>query len=133
MNRLKGRIEEVKVNGNLSQVRLLIGENISINSIIIETPATAKYLHKGTRVNVIFKETEVILAKGNPEGISLINQIPGKIKEVKEGNMLCEIGLSTAAGSIQAIISRDAFDLLQLQTGDQITAMVKLNEVMIGE
>ena len=133
MNRLKGRIEDVKVNGNLSQVAILIGEKTSFHSIIIETPKTAAYLYKGNQVDVIFKETEVILAKGNPEGISLINRIPGEITDVKEGQMLCEVHLSTGAGPILAIISRDAFDLLQLSIGELLTAMVKLNEVMIAE
>ena len=133
MNRLKGRIEEVKVNGNLSQVSILIGEKTRIHSIIIETPETASYLLKGHQVDVIFKETEVVLAKGNPENISLINRIAGEIKDIEEGEMLCEVNLATEAGPILAIISRDAQDLLQLQKGHKITAMVKLNEVMIAE
>ena len=133
MNRLKGRIEEVKVNGNLSQVLIMIGEETVFYSIVIETPETASYLVKGNQVDVIFKETEVILAKGNPEGISLINRIPGEIQDMKLGKMLCQVSLATEAGPILAIVSREAVDILQLRKGEQLTAMVKLNEVMIAE
>ena len=133
MNRLKGSIEEVKVSGNLSQVAIKIGDKIRINSIVIETPDSASYLMRGQSVDVIFKETEVVLAKGNVDNLSLINRIPGEIREVKQGSILCEVSLITDAGPVLAIISREALDSMALGTGDRITAMVKLNEVMIAE
>ena len=133
MNRLKGQIEAIKVNGNLSQVSILIGKETLFKSIIIETPETASYLVKDHPVDVIFKETEVILAKGRTENISLINRIHGEIKDLKQGQMLCEVQLATEAGLVTAIVSRDAFDMLDLKTGEALTAMVKLNEVMIAE
>ena len=133
MNRLKGQIEEIKVNGNLSQVSILIGKDTLFKSIIIETPETVSYLVKDHQVDVIFKETEVVLAKGKTDNISLINRIDGEIKELKKGKMLCEVILATEAGIVTAIVSRDAFDILDLKTGETLTAMVKLNEVMIAE
>ena len=133
MNRLKGSIQEVKVSGSLSQVKIKIGNKTSINSIIIETPESAPYLMRGQSVDVIFKETEVVLAKGNVENLSLINRIPGEITAVKQGSILCEVSLTTDAGPILAIISREALDSLPLGPGDRITALVKLNEVMIAE
>ena len=133
MNRLKGSIEEVKVNGNLSQVVIKVGDKTRINSIVIETPETAPYLIKGRPISVIFKETEVVLAKGNIDNISLINRIPGEIGEIRLGSILCEVSLVTEAGPVQAIISREALDLMELKPGEQITALVKLNEVMIAE
>ena len=133
MNRLKGSIEEVKVSGSLSQVTIKIGENSHIHSIIIETPDSARYLIKGQLVDVIFKETEVVLAKGSVDNLSMINRLPGKISEVKAGSILSEVSLITDAGPVLAIISREALDSMALKPGDPITAMVKLNEVMIAE
>ena len=133
MNRLKGSIEEVKVNGNLSQVGIKVGDKTRINSIVIETPETAPYLIKGRKISVIFKETEVVLAKGKIDNISLINRIPGEIGEIRLGSILCEVSLVTEAGTVQAIISREALDFMKLKPGEQITALVKLNEVMIAE
>lgn len=133
MNKLKGRIENIEVSGSLSLVTIAIGDKISFKSIVIETPDTAPYLQKGKQVNIIFKETEVILAKGNLEGISLINRIAAEISDIKLGDILCEVKLATEAGPVSAILARQAVDLLALQKGNPVTAMVKLNEIMISE
>ena len=133
MNKLKGSIGNVEVSGSLSMVTISIGNSTSFKSIVIETPETAPYLQDGKPVNIIFKETEVILAKGNPEGISLINRIPAEVKDIKAGEILCEVNLTTEAGPVSAILSRHAVDLLSLKKGDLVTAMVKLNEIMISE
>ena len=133
MNKLKGSIGKVEVSGSLSMVTISIGDSTSFKSIVIETPETALYLQEGKPVNIIFKETEVILAKGNPDGISLINRIPAEVKDIKAGGILCEVNLATEAGPVSAILSRHAVDLLSLKKGDQVTAMVKLNEIMISE
>ena len=133
MNKLKGRIGNIKVSGSLSLVTISIGKSTGVKSIVIETPETALYLQEGKQVNIIFKETEVILAKGNPEGISLINRIPAEVMDMKPGDILCEVNLITEAGPVSAILSRHAVDLLSLKKGDTVTAMVKLNEIMISE
>ena len=62
MNSLKGVIEQVEVNGNLSLVNLKVGE-CNFKSIVIETPETAEYLRIGNTVDVLFKETEALLQK----------------------------------------------------------------------
>ena len=133
MNKLKGRIGNIKVSGSLSLVTISIGKSTGVKSIVIETPETALYLQEGKQVNIIFKETEVILAKGNPKGISLINRIPAEVMDMKPGDILCEVSLITEAGPVSAILSRHAVDLLSLKKGDSVTAMVKLNEIMISE
>ena len=133
MNKLKGRIENIEVSGSLSMVTMNIGDKTKFKSIVIETPDTAQYLQKGKQVNIIFKETEVILAKGNPDGISLINRISAEIRDIQLGDILCEVNLITEAGPVSAILARQAVDLLALQKGDLVTTMVKLNEIMISE
>ena len=133
MNKLKGRIGNIDVSGSLSLVTISIGKSTNIKSIVIETPETAPYLQKGEEVNIVFKETEVILAKGNPGAISLINRIPAEVIDIKPGDILCEVNLITESGPVSAILSRHAMDLLTLKKGDTVTAMVKLNEIMISE
>ena len=133
MNRLNGKITEIKVDGALSQVVITISEGIEIRSIVIETPESAGYLKEGSAVELIFKETEVIISRESSHPISILNKIPGVVQEIKKGKILSEVVLSSAAGSIAAVISREAADNLALKLGDAVVAMVKQNEIMLAE
>ena len=133
MNTLKGKISEVKVHGALSQVVTALPDGTQIRSIVIETPDSAGYLQEGSAVQLIFKETEVILAKIINESISIQNQRPGTVEDLKKGTILCEAGITTATGSIAAVISREATDNMALKIGDAVVALVKQNEIMLAE
>lgn len=133
MNKLQGQISDVKFHEGLSQVTVALSGGVDIRSIVIETPETATYLATGIPVNVIFKETEVILAKGDHFPLSLQNRIPGKIGIVKKGELLCEVSVQTIPGIVTAIVSRDSLEALGLKAGETVVAMIKENEVMLSE
>lgn len=132
MNLLRGTITEIKVHGNLSLVRVSVS-NITLTSIVIETPETVAYLKIGKEVKVMFKETEVIIGTAQDPGISLQNQIPVAIKEVVPGVLLSELLLEFNGKMIRSVITSRAVEQLGLTAGDRVTAMVKTNEVMLAE
>lgn len=131
MNRLKAVIESVKSQGSLSMISLQAG-NISLKTIVIDTPETLDYLQKGHEVQVLFKETEIFLGKGNLENLSLQNRIPATIESIETGRLLSRISMTCTEGSIQAVITSDAVEQLQLSSGDEVTAMIKTNEIMLS-
>ncbi|MBT8205138.1 MAG: TOBE domain-containing protein [Eudoraea sp.] len=133
MNRLKGHIREIEVAGNLSRVTVELPTGIRVNAIVIETPETASYLELNRTIHVLFKETEVILLKDPQVSISLSNRISGEITSLKTGSLFCEVALQTSAGAIQALISKDTLDTWPLKAGETVTAMVKMNEIMLQE
>ena len=87
MNVLSGNIAEVRVNGELSIVRVKVGDHL-LSSIVIDTPETADYLVPGGEVRVIFKETEVIIGTGSTEGISLRNKFRGRVEKIDSDILL---------------------------------------------
>lgn len=131
MNILKGKIESVEENGSLSFVKINV-DNFIFSSIIIENTDTASYLKKGNSVNVIFKETEVVIGKGATHFISLQNKLIGNILEIKIGKLLSKLHINTSVGKITAIITSDAVSQLQLQIGEEIMVMIKSNEIMLS-
>ncbi len=133
MNRLKGHIREIEVAGNLSRVTVALDEGITVNAIVIETPETASYLEPNRTIHVLFKETEVILAQDPDVTLSLENRISGEITGITIGSLFCEVSLKTPAGVIQALISKHTIDDWPLKTGTKVTAMVKMNEIMLQE
>ena len=107
MNSLKGDITKSEVNGKLSLVSLKVG-SVDFKSIVIETPETVDYLREGGKVQVMFKETEVIIGKGENLQISLRNKMFGNIKTLEVGKLLAQLTIDTDAGEIISIITANA-------------------------
>jgi molybdopterin-binding protein len=61
------------------------------------------------------------------------NQLKGTIKSVKTGAIMAEVVLEVAGQDIVAEITKASVERLQLKTGDQVTAIIKSTEVMIGK
>ena len=144
MNTLNAIITDVRTSGEISLVELRAGEE-SLKSTVIDTPDSAPYLKSGNRVRVLFKETEVILARPALEtteardrltrSISLQNRLRCLILEVDRGELLARITLERANDeqTIVSIITADAVDSLELKAGDSVIALIKTNEVMLAK
>ena len=130
MNILEGTIEEIKVSGELSIVRVEVSGNL-LSTIVIDTPETASFLEKGNLVKVIFKETEVIIGVGDMSGISLRNKFCGKIKSIERDELLSKVKVDSDVGEISSIITSNAVDQLKLKPGMKVCAMIKTNELML--
>lgn len=133
MNSFKGIISEIKVNQDMSLVSIDMGHNIHLRTIIIETPATASYLKLGNSIKVLFKETEVVLGLGTMGQVSLQNKIEGTVVSIVEGALISKVNVTTPLGEIVSIISAKAVEDLNIMKGLSVTAMVKLNEIMLAE
>ena len=133
MNSLSGRIAHIRVSGSLSLVSVDITENITLKSIVIETPDTAPYLTMGNQINVLFNETEVVIGIGEKHAISLQNAMKGLVTEIERGELIGRVTVRTEAGEIVAVISTNAIDQLGLRENLEVMTMVKLNEIMLSE
>jgi|GEM_PF-666080 len=132
MNQLKGKISAIQTSGQLSIVSVDLGNEVLFKSVIIDTPTSAPYLKIDKAILVLFKETEVIISTEKQPKISLQNQIEGKLTKVEKGELLSRLSITTVLGNIVAIISTQAVDDLGLVDGSKLTAMVKLNEVILS-
>ena len=132
MNILNGKITAVEVNGSLSSVAVVVDE-ILLKSIIIETPDTVSYLKVGHNIKVVFKETEVIIGIGKVSNLSLQNKIPGKVALIEKGTLISKITIETKIGNIVSVISTNAVNNLALKPGQDVTAMIKTNEILLSE
>ncbi len=132
MNTLAGAITSIKVSGNISLITINVND-IIFKTMVIETPVTASWLKIDNKINVIFKESEVVIGKGLEHRVSLQNKVPGRIIEIQKGELMSKITVDTSVGNIVAIISLDAVVQLNLQVGETVSAMIKTNEIMISQ
>jgi molybdopterin-binding protein len=65
--------------------------------------------------------------------LSARNQLKGTIKSVKTGAIMAELILDVAGHEVVAEISKGSVERLQLKAGDQVTAIIKATEVIIGK
>lgn len=130
MNKLSGKIINIKSDDHLSIIELQVGSDI-FKSIVIETLETAPFLKKDANVNALFKETEVSIAKNLSGRISLQNKMKCTIKDIKKGKLLSQLTLDYNGNNIFSIITAAAVEQLELKKGDEVLALVKTNEVMI--
>jgi molybdopterin-binding protein len=66
--------------------------------------------------------------------ISARNQLKGTVTEVKLGVVTAEVVLQLEGGQqITSVITVDAVQSLDLKAGDQVVAIIKSTEVMIGK
>lgn len=133
MNKVQGEIIRIEVAKDISIVTVAVTHDIILKAIVIETPDTATYLQEEQKIGLLFKETEVIIAVEETPQISLQNKIPATILAIDQGKLLSKISLDTAAGKIISLISTAAVSQLDLAPKKQVTAMIKLNEVMLTE
>jgi molybdopterin-binding protein len=63
--------------------------------------------------------------------LSARNQLKGKVKSVKLGNVMAEVIVTVAGTDIVSVITRTSAEQLGLKAGDSVTAIVKSTEVLI--
>lgn len=132
MNRLRGTITAISCNEHLSLVDVVAGED-SYTAIVLETPQSAPHLKVGNEVAVLFKETEVSLARNLSGDLSLRNRMPGRVRQIREGGILSEVVLDCRGRTITSIITTRAVRRFGLQLGEEVEALVKANEVTLAE
>ena len=133
MNSLAATITNIEVADGLSLVDLDLGNNIIVQSIIIETPDSADYLKLGNQLNILFKETEVTLMQyDNSLHISTANTIQSRIISVETGKLLSSVVVDIGVGKITAIVVSHAFRKMNTRIGDTVYAVIKTNEIMLS-
>lgn len=65
--------------------------------------------------------------------ISARNRLPGKVMSVKLGNIMAQIDVQVGDQHIVAAITRESAEELRLREGDDVIAVIKSTDVMLGK
>ena len=132
MNKIKGKIASVKSSENISIVEIE-ANGYKFSALIIGTNANTSYLDNGNDVFVLFKETEVSIAKNRTGLISLNNCLDVILKKISKGDVLTRLELDFAGFIIVSIITTRSAERLNLCVGDNLEALIKSNEITLME
>ncbi|HVO24212.1 MAG TPA: TOBE domain-containing protein [Candidatus Margulisiibacteriota bacterium] len=65
--------------------------------------------------------------------ISARNQLRGKVTAIKLGTVMAQVTLQVGGQEVVSAITRDSVDRLGIRVGDDVVAIVKATEVMLGK
>jgi molybdate transport system regulatory protein len=130
MNTLKGKIMAIRSSDMISLITVNVDGDM-FSSIVLEGKKTTMNYKKGDSVNLVFKETEVGIAKGLSGRVSFRNRFPGKIKKIEKSDVLAKIVVDYKGYTIESIISTNSAEEMDLQRNDRIEWLVKTNEVSL--
>ncbi len=131
MNKLKGKIVRLESSDVMSIVEVDVKVDI-FSAIVLETPQSADYLKIGREVSLLFKETEVSIAKNLSGLISLRNRFKAMIKKLEQEKILMKIILDYQGVEIISIISTGSAQRLDLKQDDEVEWLVKTNEISLS-
>lgn len=133
MNKVEGTILSVEQSGRFLLATVKVTDQITLKAIALDAPDTEDLMQIGNAINLLFKESEVVIGLDKEHDISLQNKLPGTIINIEKGVLISKLYIATDAGNIVSIISTNSVQRLKLEADKKIIAMIKLNEMMLSE
>jgi molybdate transport system regulatory protein len=130
MNRIQTKIRQVFHSGGILMVDMET-ESCLMTALLIDAHENPAWLKAGNTIYAVFKETEVSLAKNFTGRISLRNRIPCRIEHIERGELMSVITLFFHQHILFSAITTRSVDMLELKTGDEVTALIKANEITL--
>lgn len=130
MNKLSGKILKIQQSGAILLVDVEVEKQI-FSALLIESVIQPDWLETGKDVEIVFKETEVSLAKNLSGQISMRNRMKCYVQRIDRGELLSKIDLKFGDYTITSAITTRSVDSLKLELGDEVEALVKANEVSL--
>jgi molybdate transport system regulatory protein len=130
MNKLPGVITNIQQSGAI----LLVDADVNghgFSALLIESASRPEWLQVGNSIDLVFKETEVSLAKNRSGMISMRNRMKCTVQHIERGELLSKVGLQFQEYLITSAITTRSVISLDLKIGDVVEALVKANEVSL--
>jgi molybdate transport system regulatory protein len=130
MNRLTGNIVQIQKSGAIILADVeMDGQRFS--ALLIESASQPDWLKEGNVVDLVFKETEVSLAKDRTGLISMRNRLLCTVLEVQKGTLFSNVVLKYKDHTLMSAITTRSVESLQISPGDDIEALIKSNEISL--
>lgn len=130
MNRISATITAIQQSGTILLVDAEAGGKV-FSALLIESINRPEWLGVGKAVDLVFKETEVSLAKNLQGQISMRNRMKCAVMKIDKGELLSMITLQFKNFTVVSAITTRSVNSLELKIGDEVDALVKANEVSL--
>lgn len=131
-NQLAGTVTSVTQGEVMAAVKVRLDGGQDVTAAITLEAVKELDLAEGSTVKVLVKSTEVSLATGPVDGLSIRNQIPGTVTDVAIGGAMASVKVSVEGGELTAAITKDAVADLKLSSGSSAVALIKSTEISLA-
>lgn len=130
MNKLPGQIIAIEAYGSVAIVDVQVGAHQFTATLLGATDHLEAW-KIGQVVSLLFKETEVALAKNLSGQISLRNRMASTITAIEYGQLLTRVLINMDGFELSSVITTRSARSLALAVGDQVEGLVKSNEMSL--
>ncbi|MFI9270715.1 molybdopterin-binding protein [Kitasatospora sp. NPDC052896] len=131
-NQLSGTVLSVTEGAVMATVRVRTASGRELTSAVTTDAVAELELTVGAPVTLLVKSTEVSLATGSVDGLSIRNRIPGTVSRVTTGGAMATVKVTVEDGELTAAVTREAVEELDLAAGSPVTALVKSTELSLA-
>ncbi|MBT2404133.1 MULTISPECIES: molybdopterin-binding protein [unclassified Streptomyces] len=131
-NQLAGTVTAVTTGEAMATVKVRLEGGQDVIAAITTDAVKDLGIATGSAVKALVKATEVALATGAVDGISIRNQIAGTVVDVATGGAMASVKVDVDGGGLTAAITKDAVDALGLAAGTSVVALIKSTEVSLA-
>jgi len=131
-NQLAGTVISVTPGEVMATVKVRLDGGQEITAAVTLEAVEDLGLAAGSTVRALVKSTEVSLATGPVDGVSIRNQLPGTVTDVAVGGAMARVKVAVAGGELTSAITKDAATELGLTAGAQVVALIKSTEVSLS-
>src|ERR1035437_7238304 len=104
MNSLPGIIKKIQQSGAIQLIDLAVDDQ-AFSAMLLDSATNQQWMKVDANVSIIFKETEVSIAKDFTGQISLRNQLQCSIQNIERGELLSIIHLQFGKHQIASAIT----------------------------
>ncbi|MFE9532768.1 molybdopterin-binding protein [Streptomyces sp. NPDC006691] len=131
-NQIAGTVTAVTTGEAMATVKVRLAGGQNITAAITTEAVKELGLAKGSAVKALVKSTEVSLATGPVEGLSIRNQIAGTVADVATGGAMASVKVDVEGGELTSAITKDAVEALSLAAGSSVVALIKSTEISLA-
>lgn len=131
-NQFPGTVTSVTPGEVMATVRTRLAGGQDITSAVTLEAVEELRLAKGSAVRAMVKSTDVSLATGAVDKLSIRNRIAGTVETVATGGAMATVKVAIAGGELTAAITKDAVTDLGLAAGTPVVALIKSTEVSLA-
>lgn len=131
-NRLHGKIVNI-IRGKIHAHVQILWKEVLLSVIITSVSCDDMHLSVGDSICVIIKGTDIMLAKSISGILSARNRTRGLVKQIIRGDVLSKVLIESQGDVLHAIITNASLDEMKINSGDEITAIVKSTELILSK
>jgi len=129
MNTITTQITAINTLDNLNIIESKT-DNDTLTMMSLDLPESLK---KGSLIKLAIKPTNIMLAKEKIGVFSCENQLEAKIIKIEKGKLLCSVKVAYLQSSLEAIITLNAVNAMNLKTDEKVTLFIKASDIYIKE